>query len=71
MDARTQAELDARIERLRNEPVNCGRISSHVNWYKGKWERDTCHCGHRFSVPKGSKGKYRCNCCADAAEFGY
>lgn len=51
-------------------PVNCGRISSHAGWHRGKWVRDVCHCGHRFGVPRGSKGKYQCNCCADMAEGG-
>lgn len=46
-------------------PLNCGKIASHVGWYTGKWVTDTCACGHKFKVPKGARGKYRCNCCAD------
>ena len=46
-------------------PVHCGKISSHAGWYRGKWVTDTCRCGHKFKVPQGSKGKYRCNCCAN------
>lgn len=52
------------------KPISCGRISSHVGWYRGKWEIDICHCGHRFRVPVGKKGYYQCNCCADREE-GY
>lgn len=46
-------------------PYNCGKISSHAGWYEGKWVTDTCPCGHKFRVPAGKKGYYRCNCCAD------
>lgn len=51
-------------------PYNCGRISSHVGWKRGRWVTDTCHCGHRFGVPRGKKGRYQCDCCADMAEGG-
>jgi hypothetical protein len=44
--------------------VYCGKIDSHP-WYRGRWVTDTCACGHKFRVPAGSKGKYRCNCCAN------
>ena len=47
------------------KPYSCGKISSHGDWYHGKWVTDTCGCGHKFRVPKGSKGKYRCDCCAN------
>jgi len=46
-------------------PHNCGRISSHAGWYRGKWHTDTCECGHKFGVPKGKRGYYRCDCCAN------
>ena len=48
------------------------RISSHGGWYRGRWEQDVCHCGQRMLVPKGKKGHYQCNTCADRAEgLGY
>jgi len=48
-----------------SQTPNCGKISSHVNWYREKWVTDTCACGHKFKVPKGKKGTYRCNCCSN------
>ena len=48
-----------------SQPYNCGKISSHANWYRGKWTTDTCACGHKFRVPAGDKGRYRCDCCAN------
>ena len=69
---------DARRESLKRlagitpeRPYNCGRVSSHQGWYKGAWAADTCQCGHRFSVPRGKRGRYVCDCCADRAEGCY
>ena len=48
------------------------KISSHSSWYRGRWEKDKCSCGQAMLVPRGTKGKYQCNSCADMAEgLGY
>ena len=44
------------------------KIDSHSGWYRGRWEKDKCSCGQGMLVPRGTKGKYQCNSCADMVE---
>jgi hypothetical protein len=61
----TQGVWEAFDARQKQRPQ---KISSHAGWYRGSWEKDLCHCGQAILVPRGKKGVYQCNDCADRAE---